>query len=296
MRRIHIQHTTTYTYDSPVTFSPHALLVRPREGHELRIESSRLAMTPAHTMRWHRDAYDNCVGMASYHESSTILNIESGVVVQHFDEAPLDFLVAESAFHFPFHYDPAERFDLISYVTSIFPDDSQALHNWVHQFWQHGQLVETYVLLDQINSAISTHMTYMMREAPGVQSPGTTLAQQSGSCRDFATLFMEACRLIGLAARFVSGYLHCPATAIGHGTTHAWAEVYLPGAGWKGFDPTTGEVVGINHIPVAVHRHPEAIPPVAGSFVGQLSAPPTLSVDVQVQTLDGETACITVFG
>jgi transglutaminase-like putative cysteine protease len=107
---------------------------------------------------------------------------------------------------------------------------------------------------------------------------------------------MEACRLIGLAARFVSGYLHCPATEIGHGTTHAWAEVYLPGAGWKGFDPTTGEVVGINHIPVAVHRHPEAIPPVAGSFVGQLSAPPALSVNVQVQTLDAGTERITVIG
>jgi transglutaminase-like putative cysteine protease len=132
-------------------------------------------------------------------------------------------------------------------------------------------------------------MAYQMREAPGVQTPGATVAQQSGSCRDFATLFMEACRLMGLAARFVSGYLHCPATEAGHGATHAWAEVYLPGAGWKGFDPTIGALVGVDHIPVAVHRHPEAIPPIAGSFVGQLAAPPALEVEVQVHTMHDDT-------
>jgi transglutaminase-like putative cysteine protease len=243
-------------------------------------------MTPEPTVRWHRDVFDNCVALVSYREPSAILAVESDVVVQHFDEAPLDFVVAEAALYFPFHYDPAERLDLIPYVTSVFPDDGQALRDWVRPFWQPGQVVETYVLLDQMNAAIPAHMTYRMREAPGVQAPGTTVAQQSGACRDLATLFMEACRLMGLAARFVSGYLHCPATEAGHGATHAWAEVYLPGAGWKGFDPTLGELVGIHHIPVAVHRHPEAIPPIAGSFVGQLAEPPSLRVEVQVHTLN----------
>ncbi len=288
MRQIRIHHTTTYTYDSPVTFGPHALLLRPREGHDLRISSSQLNIAPAHTVRWRRDASDNSVAIVSFQEPSTVLSVESEVVVQHFDEAPLDFIVEEEALHFPFHYDPLERIDLLPYVTSVFPEDSQALHDWVQQFWQHGKVIETYVLLDQMNAAIATQMTYMMREAPGVQAPGVTLAQQNGSCRDFATLFMEACRLIGLAARFVSGYLHCPATEVGHGATHAWTEVYLPGAGWKGFDPTSGNVVGADHIPVAVHRHPETIPPVAGSFVGQLSQPPSLCVDVQVHTLTHE--------
>ena len=124
-----------------------------------------------------------------------------------------------------------------------------------------------------------------MREEPGVQSPAATLAQQRGSCRDVATLFIEACRYIGLAARFVSGYLQGSATNIGHGATHAWCEVYLPGAGWKGFDSTSGEVVGGHHIAVAVHRHPEAVPPVAGSFVGQLAHAPSMAVAVQVREL-----------
>jgi len=292
MRRICIHHTTTYTYGNSVTFGPHFLRLRPREGHDLRIESSQLSITPAYSIRWNRDAYNNSVAIVDYQEPSTLLNIESEVIVQHYDDAPLDFVVAPLGVYFPFHYDPAERLDLIPYITSVFPDDSQMLHNWVSQFWQHGQTMETYVLLDQMNTAIASNMSYFMREAPGVQSPVTTLAQYSGSCRDFATLFMEACRLVGLAARFVSGYLHCPATEIGHGATHAWAEVYLPGAGWKGFDPTSGEVVGSNHIPVAVHRHPEAIPPVAGSFAGQLSEPPVLNVDIQVTVLDGDPATV----
>jgi transglutaminase-like putative cysteine protease len=103
-----------------------------------------------------------------------------------------------------------------------------------------------------------------------------------GSCRDLATLFLESCRRLGIAARFVSGYQHGPATEAGGGATHAWAEVYLPGAGWKGFDPTHASVVGPDHIPVAVHRQPEAVPPVAGSFTGPQGETPVLTVDVQI--------------
>jgi transglutaminase-like putative cysteine protease len=121
-----------------------------------------------------------------------------------------------------------------------------------------------------------------MREEPGVQRPTETLEKKSGSCRDFATLFIEGCRYFGLAARFVSGYLHCPDTVQGHGSTHAWAEVYLPGAGWIGFDNTSGIVVGQDHIAVAVTRHPADAPPVSGSFSGHISRPPTLQVEVIV--------------
>ena len=125
---------------------------------------------------------------------------------------------------------------------------------------------------------------FSVREAEGVQRPTETLETRAGACRDFAALFVDACRYQGLAARFVSGYSHGPATEAGNASTHAWAEVYLPGAGWKGFDPSSGEVTGSHHIPVAVARHPETVPPVSGSFVGQPQQP-KLSVDVQVVAL-----------
>jgi len=121
-------------------------------------------------------------------------------------------------------------------------------------------------------------LSYQRREEAGVQSAADTLSHGSGSCRDFANLFMEAARCLGFASRFVSGYLYAPPSMINFGATHAWAEVYLPGAGWKGFDPTIGEIVGSNHIAVAVARLPESVPPVAGSFIGL----PGASLDVGV--------------
>jgi transglutaminase-like putative cysteine protease len=124
-----------------------------------------------------------------------------------------------------------------------------------------------------------------MREEAGVQSPAQTLSKRSGSCRDYATLLIEACRCLGLASRFVSGYLHAPATEAGNATTHAWVEVYLPGTGWKGFDPTAGEVTGNRHIAVAVARDPGAVPPVSGSFFGSGLATPAMLVNVQVNLL-----------
>ena len=282
MRRLHIKHVTIYQYAETVILLPHKLLLRPREGHDVRIESAELIIAPAHQLQWQRDVDDNDVAQAIFLEPSSRLSIDSSVLIQHYDERPLDFLVSEYAVSFPFQYDAAERIDLGPYMAMIFEQDRQILGSWLTQFWQPGHIVETYLLLEWINKAIATGFMYQPREVPGVQTPATTLDIGTGSCRDFATLFIESCRYFGLAARFVSGYLYSPTLPQGLGATHAWSEVYLPGAGWKGFDSTSGLVVGNNHIAVAVSRHPESVPPVSGSFQATNPQSPVMSVVVEV--------------
>lgn len=283
MRRLQVEHATTYEYGSTVNLLPHRLLLRPREGREIRIESAELTLSPAHQLRWQRDVYDNAVAVASFSEPSRRLSIQSRVLLQHYQDRPLDFLVADHAVYFPFRYETAECVDLGPYLGPVFAEDQPLLNTWLRPFWIPGQRVETYLLLEWINKAIATGFAYRQREEPGVQSPATTLARRAGSCRDFATLFIEACRSLGLAARFVSGYQYSPGPWAG--ATHAWAEVYLPGAGWKGFDSTSGQIVGNDHIAVAVHRHPESVPPVAGAFVASTAESPVMEVTVQVREL-----------
>jgi len=287
MKRIRIQHSTTYDYSEPVTLLPHKLMLRPRAGHDIHLESSSLLIQPRNTIKWQRDIYGNSVAIATFHEPGDQLAVVSEVVVEHYEAEPLNFLVDEKAVTFPFHFDPSERVDLIPYQTLCFPGDSEAVRDWLQQFWRAGQLIETYVLLDRINKHIVQNFAYHMREEPGVQRPAETLRKRAGSCRDFSTLFIEACRYFGLAAQFVSGYLLCPATVQGHGSTHAWAEVYLPGAGWIGFDNTSGIVVGQDHIAVAVTRHPADAPPISGSWSGNVSQPPRMRVNVDVSELVG---------
>jgi transglutaminase-like putative cysteine protease len=159
-------------------------------------------------------------------------------------------------------------------------DHDASLEVWLAGLYAPGEHVETYGLLDRISSSIHRSLRYVRREEPGVQTPAHTLSRGSGSSRDLATLFLEAARLLGFAARFVSGYLHDPLYPEAGGSTHAWAEVYLPGAGWTGFDPTTGTLAGPDHIAVAVSHRPDAVPPVAGSFRG--SAQSILTVGVWV--------------
>ena len=282
MRRLQINHLTTYEYSETVTLLPHRLLLRPREGHEIRIESVELIISPAHQLQWQRDVYDNAVAEATFTQPCNWLSIESRLTLQHYDSDPLNFLVADYAVRFPFQYDAAELMDLGPYLATIFTEDKPRLSQWLQQFWIPGQEVETYLLMEWLNKAIATGFTYQQREEPGVQSPATTLTLCAGSCRDFATLFMEACHYLGLAARFVSGYQYSPGLMKGQGATHAWSEVYLPGAGWKGFDSTTGEVVGNNHIALAVSRHPELVPPVSGSFIAATEQMPVMRVMVEV--------------
>ncbi len=285
MRRLKISHLTEYRFSCPVTLQPHRLLLRPREGPEVHIESSVLTISPAHSVKWHRDVLDNAAAVVEFSENAPTLSIKSEVVIQHFGESPLDFLVEGYAVNFPFIYLPRERADLLPFLQPVYPADENAIRGWFEQLGLAQPALQTYALLDQLSRTIAGQFAYCVREEEGVQSPAQTLNLRGGSCRDFAALFVEACRCFGLASRFVSGYVHGPATEQGAASTHAWAEVYLPGPGWKGFDPTSGEVTGSRHIAVAVSRHPESVPPVAGSFIGPAGPPPTLVVDVCVAEL-----------
>ena len=278
MQRYKILHRTYYNFSAPVLLEPHSLLLRPREGHELRIESSTLEISPPASLRWHRDVEDNSVAIATFDTPTSQLMIESEVIIQQYNQAPLDFLVSAYATDYPFTYTPEDCIVLSPYMDFTEHAISDPLSEWVANLLQTGEQIQTYTLLERLGLHINQTLLYKIREEPGVQAATETLALGSGSCRDFAFLFIEAARRLGLAARFVSGYLHAAPSSANFGATHAWPEVYLPGAGWKGFDPTIGAIVGNDHIAVAVARSPELVPPISGSFIG----PPGAILDVGV--------------
>jgi transglutaminase-like putative cysteine protease len=282
VRRLQINHLTEYRFGSEVTLLPHRMLLRPRENHGLRIASSVLEVSPAHVIRWQRDAFDNSVAVATFTAPTTSLSVESLVVIEHYDEAPLDFVVEDHAATHPFTYRADEGADLAPLLSMAWPDDRPLVDQWLRGLSLGSRRLETFVLLDELNRSICRDFRYQAREEPGVQSPAQTLSRGSGSCRDFAALFLDSCRHLGLASRFVSGYHTSYASAVGAGSTHAWAEVYLPGPGWKGFDPTAGVVTGSEHIEVAVARHPETVPPVAGSYLGPADPRASMHVSVRV--------------
>ncbi|MES1196045.1 MAG: transglutaminase family protein [Steroidobacter sp.] len=282
MQRLRILHRTQYNFTGIVNLGPHRLLLRPREGHELRIEYSQLNIKPTAVVHWMRDEYNNSVALATFTESTQMLEIASEVIVQQYDEMPLDFVVANNAVHYPFTYDMDAVAVLQPYLTLQTQTHQFMLRQWLQQYWSAGENIQTYTLLMRLCEAIHRNFKDQAREQPGVQTAGETLARGMGSCRDFANLLMEAVRMLGLAARFVSGYLNTPVQETA-GSTHAWTEIYIPGVGWKGFDPTLGEIVGGKHIAVAASRLPDAVSPVTGSFFGPVGA--DLFVGVEVTTL-----------
>ena len=283
MQRIKIDHTTTYRYSCPVRLGEHTLHLRPREGHDIRIESSSLNISPAFDITWQRDVYGNSVAHVSFREPADVLEIESSVTVEQYEPKVVTQLpLADEAELYPFDYPPIERIDLVPYQTAAFADASKLLDDWIAVTCPKGDGMGTLDLLAELNRRIAEDLDYVARDEPGVQPPDVTLSRAKGSCRDKSTLFIESCRRCGLASRFVSGYLVSSAAVEDLATTHAWAEVYLPGAGWRGFDSTSGQLTGADHIAVAVHRHPEAIPPVSGTFFGPLEPKPKMTVKVEV--------------
>src|SRR6185503_338829 len=255
---INVRHTTTYTYKQPVALGEHRLMFRPRDSWDQRLLDCTLTITPMpSTVRWVHDVFGNCVTVVEFGRRRTReLRFESTIRLDHLPIPPLDFPIAAHAQTYPFSYDAEEMPDLLRSIERQYPDRDNVLYDWARQFVGIAGPVGTYDLLSAMTHAISRDFSYVRRAEEGIQDPLTTLKLESGSCRDFAILMMEAVRSLGLAARFVSGYLHMGATKkySGGGSTHAWVQVYVPGAGWMEFDPTNGIVGNCDLIRVAVAR------------------------------------------
>jgi transglutaminase-like putative cysteine protease len=231
------------------------------------MEKYSLKIEPTHQLRWRRDLQENDIGLLDMIPPAKRLLIEMECVVEVAQDNPFNFTLTPEASEFPFEYNAEISPQLKGLSDPLFPRDIQPIREWLHPIWHPGKRGKTLDLLQEINKAIYRDIRYQRRERKGVQSPAETLERKSGTCRDFAALFMEICHLMGLATRFVSGYMYSP-TIEGRMSMHGWAEVYLPGAGWLGFDPSWGILTTTFYIPVAVSRHPEHVPPISGTFFG----------------------------
>ena len=280
MKRIRITHRTEYRYKEPVTFGPHRALMRPREGHDIHIESGLVQIEPKASVRWLRDLYGNSVAIITFAEPAKTLRVLSEVEVDLFDDNPVACSIEPDARAFPFHYATTEQLGLIPYRLPGYPDDGPTLQSWLLDLHPSGEAIGTYELLNKLNSHIFTSLKYTRREDPGCQSPRQTLALGGGSCRDYAVLMMEAARHWGFAAQFVTGYIQMGEDQ--HGATHAWVEIYIPGAGWQGFDPTNNKRAGNEHISVAVSPAHADVSPFSGFWEGPPDAFESMEVAVQV--------------
>jgi transglutaminase-like putative cysteine protease len=276
-----IRHKTTYQYNRPVELGTHRLMLRPRESRELRLVSSVLSVVPEAVITWAHDVFGNAVATATFQGAIDQLVVDSLVELQLDAAAWPVFDVAASAASYPFPYLSDDRADLGALALQQYPDPMGRLRLWAEAFVR-SRPTDTLSLLKDLSAGITAWVRYQSREDEGTQAPLETLDRGLGSCRDFAVLFVEAARGLGFGARIVSGYLYNPQREGDSDTTHAWAEVFVPGAGWITFDPTNRGVGGFNLIPVAVGRGIHQVMPVAGSFTGTTDAFRGLWVDVSV--------------
>src|SRR5271170_2473338 len=280
-----IRHKTTYRFHTPVSPGPHRLMLRPRESRDLRLISSKVVVKPAAVVTWAHDVFGNAVATATFQTMSTCIVFDSLAELQLDSVAWPVFEIAASAIFYPFRYSDDEWTDLGALVVPQYPDETGRLRSWTQQFVRSNP-TDTLALLKDLNAGVSQAIRYQSREDEGTQSPVDTLDRGWGSCRDFAVLFAEMARSLGFGARIVSGYLYNPGQrSVGSGdagSTHAWAELYVPGAGWITFDPTNRSVGGFNLIPVAVVRDIRQAMPVSGSFLGMTNAFAGMSVEVLV--------------
>ncbi len=288
MSTLLIDHETIYHYEKPVKLAPHQLRIRPIEDHEKRVLSFDLKIEPEHRIRWTTDQFQNPVAYVEFLKPTKKLTIRSQLQVELLESNPFDFILDPYATLLPFQYSQTEAIDLAPYLLPLYPEDRERILDWVKPFLNLQGGAKTVDFLSAINRAIPKMMSYEARLESGTQSPGVTLQERKGACRDFAILLMETARQLGMAARFVSGYIpnvQDPKTKSIHiaaGAMHAWTQIYLPGAGWKDFDPTAGILSNHDHLRVAVGRTPEQTTPILGSYLGTVKLDLGIEVNVQV--------------
>jgi transglutaminase-like putative cysteine protease len=288
MPLLNVRHTTVYRYSEPVGLGEHRMLFRPRESHDLRLLKARLDIVPnPSSLRWLHDVFDNSIAVATFDGPTSELRFDSVHTIEHFETMLPDYPLEEHARTYPFAYSDDEVSNLARALVHHYPSDE--VRSWVAQFLDPSGITGTMTLLRSITRGIKEGFIYARRSEKGVQSPSETLQSRRGSCRDFAVLMMEATRCLGLAARFVSGYIFIPERhddgPVGGGSTHAWMQAYLPGAGWVDFDPTNSIVCNRNLIRVA--WDPQQVLPLWGTFVGSPSSFIGMEVKVAVNEVDG---------
>src|SRR4051812_8753594 len=256
-------------------------MLRPRESRELRLVSSAITTWPPSILTWAQDVSGNAIATAHFDQEAESLVVESAMSLELHSAAWPIFAIAPHAITYPFQYSEEERIDLGALLSLQYPDRNGRLSSWVAGFVR-GNPTDTLALLKDLNAGITSTASYQARENEGTQPPASTLDLGRGSCRDFAVLFVEAARTLGFGARLVSGYNFNPALQGQPGTTHAWAEVFVPGAGWITFDPTNRQMGGFNLIPVAVGRDLFQTMPVSGTFTGASGDQIGLTVAVRV--------------
>lgn len=286
--RIQIHHITRYRYPEKIQLQDHLLFLRPLESNILSVKNFSVTSNPQSSQRWVRDAYSNILLVCAFEPGETdqmefIVDIE----VESVERNPFDFVLEPYAVSYPFTYNGRERVPLAPAIHTVVPGGDRVI-DW---FYDHvpnpGSHESVLAFLTELVEAIHTSIRYQRRDEEGIQTPATTISLGSGSCRDMALLFIAICRQLGLAARFVSGYLYDGGDNGGHhnrarGSTHAWAEIYLPGAGWKGFDPTNGIMADAYFIPTAVAIEPETISPIQGHYTGRAGVMAAMEVELDI--------------
>jgi transglutaminase-like putative cysteine protease len=279
-----VRHVTTYHYKQPVAFGEHRMMLRPRDDDDQKVLEAELRITPEPSqLTWAKDIFGNHVATARFADRASELRFESTI---HLDHAPGGFHAADIddfARTYPFAYPAEDRSDLARFIAPLSPHPK--LDRWAAEFLGHDGSADTRELLVDMTQTINQNSKHVARHEKGTQDPIDILKLGSGSCRDLAVLMIRALRTLGIAARFVSGYLNLDDDdddcATG-GNTHAWVQVYVPGPGWVDFDPSSGTVGNQKLVRVAVAREPREAIPLQGTWIGTASDHLAMKIAVKV--------------